>query len=101
MYLQQAVNASWHMMKADAKVAFLQGKEFKREVSIIPTTELVEAYKLNPHELNFYFYERLCTSLLTHPRSGMTVSMRPFWKWDDWLLDLSPAFGDCSTLMEH
>ena len=39
------------MMKSEAKGAFLQGKEFKREVSIIPTPELVEAYGLEPYEI--------------------------------------------------
>ena len=51
MYLQQTVNAYWYMMKADAKGAFLQGTELKREVSIIPTPELAEAYQLEPHQL--------------------------------------------------
>ena len=32
MYLHQAVNAYWHMMKADAKGVFLQGKEFKQSL---------------------------------------------------------------------
>ena len=43
MYLQHTVNEYWRMMKADAEATFLQGKELKREVSIIPTPELVEA----------------------------------------------------------
>ena len=51
MYFQQTVNAYWRIMKADAKGAFFQGKELKREVSIMPTPELVEAYNLEPHEL--------------------------------------------------
>ena len=59
MYLQQTVNASWHMMKADAKGALLQGKELNSEVSIIPTPEWLKL--TTSSHMNFYFYKRLCT----------------------------------------
>ena len=80
MYLQQTVNASWHMMKADAKGAFLQGKELKREVSIIPTPELAEAYNLKPHEL--LLLRKAVYGLIDAPKEWYDLYMRHFWKWD-------------------